>query len=59
MSDHPFPNLSVEDRGHGAGISHIATPDGKWIAVQHNLPQEFTDAVLDEWWRVWEDHGAV
>lgn len=57
-SNHPFLNVTVEDRGHGRGVGHVAMPNGSWIALNHDATQEFTDAVLDEWWRVWEEHGA-
>ena len=54
---HPFPNVTIEDRGHGRGVGHIAMPNGSWIALNHDAEQAFTDAVLDEWWRVWQEHA--
>lgn len=54
---HPFSNVTLEDRGHGRGVGHIAMPNGSWIALNHDAEQAFTDAVLDAWWRVWQEHA--
>lgn len=54
---HPFPSVSLEDRGHGRGVSHLAMPNGSWIAVQHDHPSELQDSMLDAWWAAWMEHG--
>ena len=59
LTPHPFPDVQLEDRGHGRGVGHVAMPNGSWVAIQHDHDQAFVDAVLDEWWKVWEAHSAV